>query len=197
MRRVHYSMGMSLDGYVIGPDGRFDWTEPDDEVFRFCMEEIRGVDVHLMGRGLYEAMLYWETAAHDPSLDDLRRAWTALWNPLPKVVFSTTLTAVEGNARLARGDLATEVAQLLAEPGDGAIAIGGPTLAVQAAALGLVDEYRPRLHPVLVGGGTPYFPHGLRREDLELLGTRSFPSGVVALQYRQREGTEPSGSVST
>jgi dihydrofolate reductase len=95
MRSVTYSMGVSLDGYIVGPDGRFDWTEPDPEVFRFWIDEIRGVDVHLMGRRLYETMLYWETADQDPALDDAQLEWAALWNPLPKVVFSTTLSAVQ------------------------------------------------------------------------------------------------------
>jgi dihydrofolate reductase len=94
MRKVTYSMSVSLDGYIVGPDGGFDWTAPDEEVFRFWIDEIREVGVHLMGRGLYETMLYWETAHENPSLDDSELAWAALWNPLPKVVFSTTLSAV-------------------------------------------------------------------------------------------------------
>jgi len=69
MRSVTYSMSVSLDGYIVGPDGDFSWTVPDD-VFRFWIDEIRQVDVHLMGRRLYETMLYWETADQDPSLDD-------------------------------------------------------------------------------------------------------------------------------
>src|SRR3954452_9895041 len=125
MRRVTYSMGVSLDGYIVGPDGRFDWTDPGDEVFRFVTDEIRGVGVHLMGRRLYETMLYWETADQDPSLDESMLEWTALWKQLPKVVFSTTLTEVEGNTRLLSGGLAEEIERLRAEPGDGEIAIGG------------------------------------------------------------------------
>ena len=101
MRSVTYSMGVSLDGYVVGPDGHFDWTAPDEEVFRFVTDEIREVGVHLLGRRLYETMLYWETADQDPSLDDSMLEWAAIWKPLPKVVFSTTLSAVRGNARLA------------------------------------------------------------------------------------------------
>jgi dihydrofolate reductase len=95
MRNVTYSMSVSVDGYIVGPDGDFDWTAPDEEVFRFWIEEIREVGVHLMGRRLYETMLYWETADQDQSLDDAELEWAALWKPLPKVVFSTTLRAVE------------------------------------------------------------------------------------------------------
>ena len=183
MRSVTYSMGTSLDGYIVGPDGRFDWTQPDDEVFRAHIDEIRQVDFHLMGRRLYETMLYWETAARDQALDDAELEWASLWNPLPKLVFSRTLSTVEGNARLASAGLAAEIERLRAEPGEGDIAIGGATLAAEAAASGLIDEYRPWVYPVLVGGGIPFFSHQERRVDLELLESRIFSSGVVSLRY--------------
>ncbi|MGW3820571.1 dihydrofolate reductase family protein [Streptomyces sp. NPDC005046] len=184
MRSVTYSMSVSLDGYIVGPDGDFSWTTPDEEVFRFWIDEIREVGVHLLGRRLYETMLYWETADQDPSLDDSMLEWAALWNPLPKVVFSTTLSAVQGSARLASGGLAEEIERLRAEPGEGDIAIGGATLAAEAAASGLIDEYRAVVYPVLVGGGIPYFPQREHRVDLELVETRTFNSKVVYLGYR-------------
>ncbi|MFE9628040.1 dihydrofolate reductase family protein [Streptomyces sp. NPDC006527] len=195
MRSVTYSMSVSLDGYIVGPDGDFDWTTPDEEVFRFATEEVREAGVHLLGRRLYEAMLYWETADQEPSLDDSLRQrlkigihdwneFAATWKRLPKVVFSSTLSAVQGNARLASGGLAEEIERLRAEPGKGNIAIGGATLAAEAAALGLIDEYRARVHPVLVGGGIPFFPQRERRVDLELVETRTFNSRVVHLRYR-------------
>ena len=184
MRRVTYSMGVSLDGYIVGPDGNFGWTAPDEEVFRFVTDEIQEVGVQLLGRRLYETMLYWETADQDPSLDDSMLEWAAIWKPLSKVVFSTTLSAVQGTARLAAGGLAAEIERLQAEPGDGDIAIGGATLAAEAAALGLIDEYRPRVYPVLVGGGIPFFPQSQRQVDLELVEARTFGSGVVYLRHR-------------
>lgn len=184
MRSVTYSMGASLDGYIVGPDGGFRWTEPDDEVFRFVTDELRAVGVYLLGRRLYETMLYWETADQDPSLNDSMRVWAALWKALPKVVFSTTLSAVQGTARLASGGLAEEIERLRAEPGTGDIAIGGATLASEAAALGLIDEYRVRAYPLLVGGGIPFFPRDRRRVDLELVESRTFSSNIVYLRYR-------------
>ena len=184
MRSVIYSMGASLDGYIVGPDGRFDWTPPDADVFRFHIDEIRQVGVYLLGRRLYETMLYWETADQDPALGEPELEWAGLWKPLPKVVFSTTLSAVEGSARLASGGLAEEIERLRAEPGEGDIAIGGATLAVEAAALGLIDEYRAWVYPVLVGGGISFFPKRERRVDLELVETRTFNSKVVYLRYR-------------
>jgi dihydrofolate reductase len=184
MRSVTCSMAVSLDGYIVGPDGGFDWTAPDEEVFGFVTDQIREVGVHLLGRRLYETMLYWESADQDPSLDDSMLRWAAIWKRLPKVVFSTTLSAVQGNARLAPGGLAEEIERLRTDPGEGDIAIGGATLAGQAAASGLIDEYRIRVHPVLVGGGIPFFPQHERRVDLELLETRTFSSRVVYLRYR-------------
>jgi dihydrofolate reductase len=184
MRKVTYSLGMSLDGYVMGPDGSFDWGAPDEEVFRFCIDEIRGVDVHLMGRRLYETMLYWENAEEQKSFDEAELEWTALWNPLPKVVFSTTLSDVRGNARLASTGLQEEIERLRAEPGEGSIAIGGANLAHQAAELDLIDEYRARVFPVLVGGGTPFFAQHGRRVELERVEARTFASGVSFVHYR-------------
>ena len=184
MRSVTYSMGVSLDGYIVGPDGDFDWTAPDEEVFRFVIDEIREVGVHVLGRRLYETMLYWEPADQDPALDDSMLEWAAIWKPLPKVVFSTTLSAVQGNARLASGGLAEEIGRLRAEPGEGDIAIGGATLAAEAAALDLIDEYRPKVYPVLVGGGVPFFPQRERRVDLQLVESRTFSSDVVYHRYR-------------
>jgi dihydrofolate reductase len=184
MRRVTYSMSISLDGYIFGPDGGFDFGAPSPDVFRFWIDEIREVGVHLLGRRLYETMLYWETAEEDHALDEAELEWAALWKPLPKVVFSRTLTGVEGHARLASGGLAEEIARLRAEPGEGDIAIGGATLAAEAAALDLIDEYRAMVYPVLVGGGMPFFPRQERRVDLELVETRTFSSRVVYLRHR-------------
>ena len=105
------------------------------------------------------------------------------WKSLPKLVFSRTLSAVQGNAHLASGSLADEIERLRSGPGTGDIAIGGAALAAEAAELGLLDEYRARVYPVLVGGGIPFFSQRERRVDLELVETRTFSSNVVYLRY--------------
>jgi dihydrofolate reductase len=184
VRQVTYSMGVSLDGYIVGPDGGFEWAPPDDDLFQFATDQLREAGVHLLGRRLYETMLYWETADQDPSLDDLRIEWAGLWKSLPKVVFSTTLSEVQGNCRLASGDLAGEIERLRAEPEEGNIAIGGATLAAEMAALDLIDEYRAKVHPVLLGGGIPFFPQAERQVDLELVESRVVGAGVVYLRHR-------------
>jgi dihydrofolate reductase len=184
MRSVTYSMNVSLDGYIAGPDGSFDWTPPDEEVFRFWTDQTRGLAAYVMGRRLYETMLYWETADQNPSLDFNTREWASVWRRLPKVVFSTTLSAVAGNARLASGSLVEEIERLRGEPGDGDIGIGGATLAGEAAQLGLIDEFRSIVYPVVVGGGIPFYPQRERRLDLELIESRTFSSRAVYLRYR-------------
>lgn len=165
MRKVTYSMGMSLDGFIKGPDGTFDWGVPGEETFAVSFDELRDVGVHLMGRHLYETMLFWEGREEDAALDDTEREWARQWNPLPKVVFSRTLTDVQGAARLAEGGVAEEIERLRAEPGDGDIAVGGAALAAEVAAAGLIDEYLVRVFPVLVGGGTPFFARDDRRRS--------------------------------
>ena len=181
MCAVIFSMGVSLDGYIAGPGGDFDWAAPDDELHRFHNEQTRELGAHLCGRRLYETMVYWETADRDPSIGATEREFAGIWQALPKVVFSTTLRAVEGNARLARDGIAEELARVRDEV-DGDIAIGGAGLAAQATRLGLVDEYRLFVSPVAVGGGTAFFPLG-ERIPLELIETRTFGSRVVYLRY--------------
>lgn len=139
--------------------------------------------MHLLGRRLYETMRYWETAAADPTLSDLEREFAALWTAMPKVVFSVSLTEVEDGYRLADGELAAEVERWRAEPGRAT----SPSAARRSLPRPrLVDEYRLRVHPVLVGGGTPFFPRAERREDLDLVDCRTIGSGVVHLRYRVR-----------
>ena len=182
MSKVIYQMGgVSADGYTAGLDGKFDWARPDETLHRFHNELARGFAGYLLGRRLYETMLFWETAENDASA--IARDFALIWQALPKVVFSRTLQTVEGaNTRLARADLATELA-VLAEAVNGDVAIGGPQLAAEAARRNLIDEYRIFVHPVAVGGGTPFFPRD-HRVDMELVETRRFSSGVVCLRYR-------------
>lgn len=115
MPKLIYSMGVSLDGYTAGPGGDIGWSAPDEELHRFHNEQTRQLGAQIMGRGLYEAMLPWETTEDDPSATELLVEFARIWKPIPKVVFSTTLQSVEGNASLARDDLATE------QPGDSVI----------------------------------------------------------------------------
>jgi dihydrofolate reductase len=182
MSRIIHSMGVSLDGYISGPDGDFSWGAPGQELHRFHNERVRGQGAQFLGRRLYETMLPWET---DPALaaaGDVEREFAETWNPLPKVVFSTTLERVEGKARLATGTIEDEVARLREET-DGDLGVGGAGLGAAFLERGLVDELQLFVYPVLVGGGTPFFPALERRVDLELLDTLTFEDRVVYLRY--------------
>ena len=183
-RPVSYSMGVSLDGFIAGPGGEIDWSAPDEELHRFHNEHARELGAHLCGRRLYETMLYWETADRDPGLDAVEREFAGIWQQLPKIVFSTTLEAVQGNTRLASGGVAEEVARLKQQPGK-ELAVGGAGLAATLARLGLIDEYRLFVSPVLLGGGTRFFPPLEQRIELELVERRTFGSRVEYLRYRR------------
>jgi dihydrofolate reductase len=186
MRKLVYSMGVSLDGFITDRDGAIDWTAPSDDLFRFHIEQARETGMHLYGRGLYEAMLVWETRDQIPDLPEPELEWAAIWKALPKLVFSTTLDSVEGSSRLVRGDAVAEVARLKEEPGEGSLSVGGAGLASSLVRAGLVDEYRVFVYPVVVGGGTPFFPPLDDRIVLDLVETRTFAAQVVYLRYAVR-----------
>ena len=183
MRKLIYSMTVSLDGYIAGPDGAIDWTVPDEELFLFHTQQIQETGVHLCGRRLYEAMVYWETAEESPLAAEHVK-FAQIWKALPKVVFSTTLESVVGNTRLARDGVGEEVSRLKEQPGKD-IAVGGAGLARACMKLELIDEWRLFVSPVLLGGGTPYFPPLEKQINLELIETRTFGSRVVYLRYRR------------
>jgi dihydrofolate reductase len=184
MRKLIYSMGVSLDGVIAGPGGTIDWSAPDEELHRFHNEQTRELGAHLCGRRLYEMMTYWETADENPSAGEPALEFARIWQDLPKIVFSTTLETVEGNARLVQDGVAEEVAKLKEQPGKD-LAVGGAGLASTFTRLGLIDEYRLFVSPVVLGGGTPYFPALDDRVDLELVETRTFGSRVVYLRYQR------------
>jgi dihydrofolate reductase len=187
MRKVIYSMGVSLDGFIAGPNGEIDWSAPDEELHRFHNEQTGETGVHLLGRRLYEVMLYWETADQNPSATDYELEFARIWQATPKIVFSRSLERVEGNARLATDSVSEEVARLKEQPGKD-VSVGGAGLTSTLIKLDLVDEYRLFVSPVVLGGGTPYCPPLDERINLDLVETRTFGSRVVYLRYRRVQG---------
>lgn len=187
MGKLIYSMGVSLDGFIAGPDGEIDWSAPDEELHRFHNEQTREIGAHLCGRRLYETMVYWETADENPSAPEHELEFARIWKDTPKIVFSRTLEQVEGNARLARDGLGDEVAKLREQPGM-TLSVGGAGLASTVMKLGLIDEYRLFVSPVVLGGGTPYFPALDESINLELVETQTFGSRVVYVRYVIRSG---------
>jgi dihydrofolate reductase len=182
MRKLIYLMNVSLDGFIEGPNRELDWTHVDEESMSLFNEQQRGMDTLLYGRRLYEVMTYWETAEADPSISEVEREFARIWKNSTKLVFSKTLEQVQGNARLVRGDIAGEIAKLKQQPGKD-LEIGGPNLASTVMQLGLIDEFRLVVHPVVLGSGTRFFPALADKIDLRLVETRVFGSGVVYLRY--------------
>jgi dihydrofolate reductase len=178
MRKLIYSMTVSLDGFIAGPDGEIDWSAPDEELHRFHNQRTREIGAHLCGRRLFEVMSYWETADENPSAPEHELEFARIWKDMPKIVFSRTLEKVEGNTRLVRDGVVEEVAKLKEQPGKD-LAVGGAGLASTLIKLGLIDEYRLFVSPVVLGGGTPYFPALDEKINLELVETRTFGSRVV------------------
>jgi dihydrofolate reductase len=183
MGRLIYLLNTSLDGFVETPDHSLDWATVDDEVHSFFNEQERNTAASLYGRGLWETMsAYWPTAESDPAATETMKEYARFWAATPKIVFSSTLDAVEGNARLVRGDIADELAKLRREF-DGDLAVGGATLASSFIRAGLVDEYRLVVHPVVIGQGTPFFPKLDRQLKLRQIDSKRFESGAMYLAY--------------
>jgi dihydrofolate reductase len=182
MRKVIYLMNVSLDGFIEGPNRELDWANINEALFRFFKDQQSEVDTLLYGRRLYEVMTYWETAEADPSISEVEREFARIWKNSAKIVFSKTLEQVQGNARLFRGDIAAEITKLKQQPGKD-LEVGGPTLASTFMQLGLIDEYRLVVHPVVLGRGRPFFPALADKINLRLVETRPLGSGVVYLRY--------------
>lgn len=187
MGKLIYSMGVSLDGFIAAPDGAIDWSVPDEELHRFHNQQARELGAHLCGRRLYEVMAYWETVDESSPVDEVELEFARIWQDLPKIVFSETLEKVEGDTKLATDGAADEVAKLKRQT-DEDLAVGGAGLAATFIELGLVDEYRLFISPVVLGGGTPFFPALEERIDLELIETHTFGSRVVYVRYRGGTG---------
>jgi dihydrofolate reductase len=186
MRKVIYSMLVSLDGFVEGPNRELDWHVIDEEFHRFVNDQLREFDTCLYGRRMYEVMSYWETADTNPSAPAYELEFARIWKKMHKIVFSKTLEQPPGNARLVRDNIAAEITRLKAQPGKN-MELGGPNIASTFTQLGLIDEYRLFIQPVVLGNGTPFFPEMDKPIPLRLVESRTFGSGVVYLHYQRAD----------
>lgn len=185
MRKIIYTLSVSLDGFVEDAEKNLDWGHIDEEIHRFFNEQSEAMDALLYGRTMYELMsAYWPTADLNPSAHAVEVDFSRIWKQVPKLVFSDTLEHVEWNSRLLRrNDLAETVKSLKAQPGRD-IGVGGPTLAGALIRLGLVDEFHMMVNPIVLGRGTPYYPPLDQRIALQLVETRPFSGGVMLLRYQ-------------
>jgi dihydrofolate reductase len=183
MAKLIYVANVSLDGYIEDADGRFDWTEPADEVFTFITDLVRPVGTYLLGRRMYETMAVWEADAALAAQSELMADFARVWQGADKIVYSTTLDVVStGNTRLERRFDTDSVRELKASVTND-LTVGGPGLAAHAFKAGLVDECQLLVYPVLVGGGKTGLPSD-GRIPLDLVEEHRFDNGVVYLRYR-------------
>jgi dihydrofolate reductase len=184
---LFYAMQVSLDGYMEAPGHDIGWTDPDAELHGYMNAMERSAQLSLYGRRLYELMeSFWPTADQTADAPVEVAEFARIWRESPKVVFSSTLERVTGNARLVRGDAAEEVAKLKRET-EGTVNVGGAHLAASLLRAGLVDELEVLVYPIVLGSGTPLLPELKDRVKLRHLATRTFTSGVVSVRYRIEE----------
>jgi dihydrofolate reductase len=186
MRKLTFGMNASLDGYIAAPGDDLGWSVPSDEVFQWWSDRLAATGLALYGRKLWETMSSdWPTADQQPDATPAAIEFAGRWRAMPKVVFSSTPRPVDWNTRLITGDAVAEIARLKAGDG-GPMDIAGATLAGAAMRAGLIDEYAIVTHPVLVGGGTPFFTALDNWVSLSLVETRTFPGGLVLTRYESR-----------
>jgi dihydrofolate reductase len=183
--KLIYSVIASLDGYIEDEAGSFDWAEPDREVLEFVNDLESTVGTYLYGRRMYETMLYWESAHTIEDLSPRAVDFTQLWQAADKIVYSSTLESVSSKRTRLERTFDPEAIALLKDTATLDLTVGGPELAAQALAAGLVDECQLFVVPVVVGSGKSALPSGVRL-GLELQDLHRFPGGFVYLNYALR-----------
>ena len=187
MVKLIFIANISLDGFTTDKDGDFNWTEPNDEVFRFITDLIRPMHTHIYGRRMYETMMVWETDPRFAEASALMRDFAEVFQAADKIVFSRTLEKVSTRKTIIEHMFNPEAILQLKATSDHDIHIGGPELAGLAFRAGLIDEIHLFLFPIVVGGGKSAFPDDTPLK-LELLDERRFPNGTVYLRYRTNYG---------
>ena len=184
MAKLIYSAIASLDGYVEGAGGNFDWAAPDDEVHAFINDSERSIGTYLYGRRMYETMLFWETVGTGADQPAVILDFAKIWRAAEKIVFSGTLETVSSSRTRIEREFDPDAIRRLKQASESDLTIGGAELAGQAIAAGLVDELHLLLAPILVGGGKRVLPDNLEGVQLELLNDRRFREGFVGVNYR-------------
>lgn len=187
MAQLIYSAICSLDLYIADADGSFDWAAPDEQVHAFVNEQERSVGTHLLGRGTYDTLKVWDTFGSESDAADAIREYHEIWMSADKVVYSTSLDAVETQRTRLERTFDPAAVRAMVDASERSLSIGGARLAAAALRAGIVDCIDLYLNPVLVGGGTSALPDGVRL-DLELQSTQRFDNGVVYLRYSLNRG---------
>ncbi|SHF15260.1 Dihydrofolate reductase [Seinonella peptonophila] len=192
MRKIILLMHISLDGFVTGPNGEMDWIIHTEEEQNYVTDLLNTVDTVLFGRVTYQLMeSFWPAVpAHPVWSKSKYHSEHAVWiEKTEKIVFSKTLEKVDwNNSRLVKEHIVEEIAKIKQQPDKNIVMIASPGLAQTFMQLGLIDEYRINVNPIVVGGGKPLFKNIKDRVDLKLVETKTFSSGVVGLVYGVRRG---------
>jgi dihydrofolate reductase len=182
MGRLIYSAITSFDGYTVDADGKFDWSAPDEQVHAFVNDLERPIGTYLYGRRMYDVMKVWQTMGDEPDQRPVSYDYARIWRAAAKIVFSRTLDVPATPRTAIERDFDVDSVRALVAGAEHDVSVGGATLAAQALRAGLVHEIQQFLSPVIVGGGTPFLPGGIRL-DLSLADERRFDNGVVYLRY--------------
>jgi dihydrofolate reductase len=188
MRKVIFKIELTLDGFISGPKGEMDWVLANaltEENWKDVFDMLSTVDTVLMSRVIYHGFKeYWPAAGKNPKSSKYEREFSAWLDKAPKIVFSRTLDHVDWmNARLIKGDVAKEIPQLKQQPGKNFVFWGGSIFPRALMELGLIDEYRINIHPVILGEGTPLLTDNKKKIPMNNLSTKKFQSGAIGLSY--------------
>ncbi len=186
MRKIIWTISVSVDGYMEGPYREINWLLVVDELHRHMIGWLAGAGGFLEGRVTYELMGdFWPTADQGPAATATVVEFARIWREMPKVVYSRTLERAEWNATVVPDVVPAEVLALKAQPG-GDLVLGGADLAAEFARHDLIDEYRLYVHPIVIGRGTPMLRASDAKVPLRLIETHTFGNGVVMLRYERR-----------
>jgi dihydrofolate reductase len=184
MRKVIYWVHTSVDGFIDGPGGAFDWPVMGPELSAYSEALDQRVDTLLFGRPVWEMMVGFWPNAESISDDPHTAAFAPFWRATPKIVCSRTYAGDEWTERVVRDDLAGEIGAIKAGPGRDLLLTGGARLAAALTEAGLIDEYHIAVHPVVLGGGRRLFAEPERRLNLQVAGTRLLDGRIVVTEYR-------------
>ena len=188
MRNIIMTMWVTLDGFVAGPDGEMNWMGEinDEDNGPYQDQFVSAADTLLLGRTTYESFAgSWPHVPNSPDAPEGLKAYARKLNEMRKIVFSKTLPTVEwNNSSLVKEVLPEDITKLKQEPGRDMLIYGSASLVRTLTNHGLIDEYQLLVHPVVLGSGKPLFQDIRDRRKLQLVKTKTFPSGVVGLYYQ-------------
>ena len=185
MRKLVLFMHLSLDGFAAGPKGELDFLSYDEELQQWADQLVKTVGSPLYGRTTYQLMeSYWPTVLTNPNASKQSLAHAKWVEDVPKIVFSRTLNeATWNNTLLIKENISEEVQKLKQKPGKDLVIFGSPGLSADLMSMGLIDEYKFTIHPIILGNGISVFKNNSSKSKLKLIDTSTLKSGVVTLHY--------------